>query len=412
MAVKNSASVAAARSQRILVFGNTNNFPNLLADGLRNLGHFVIQVISRTDLLHRPEGRSPALHDNYPEWIIDRSSLRDEDYAWQTPALFEMLSELQAHDYDMAILNDLGPSLAEWLPVPTAVLLTGSDLTSYASYDLLRSRTMNWAPSFRQSLMGRELLDRYAGLVTRQRRALLSADLVSFAYAGLIPEGDRLLDEIGVQPEQRFMLQMAETIQLSATPLPPGDRLKIISGCRTTWRGGEGSGLTSQDLKGTDILLRGYALYRQRGGNARLSLVRKGVDVQATNDLIKDLGLARKVTWLKEMTLDEYRAVVAHSHIVCDQLANSCPGMVTLDALAQGRPVLANFRPDIFGRYQNEPYPGLQASSPEEVCEQLQWADGDRDGLAELGRQSRAYAETVLSPQRAAASLVRKLIGE
>jgi hypothetical protein len=98
---------------------------------------------------------------------------------------------------------------------------------------------------------------------------------------------------------------------------------------------------------------------------------------------------------------------MASADIVCDQLAQSFPGMVTADAFAMGRPVLANLRNEIFGSYFPAPLPGLQASSPEEVCRQLLDAENNKAMLQALGTQSREFAEANLSSVKMAEKLLK-----
>lgn len=172
------------------------------------------------------------------------------------------------------------------------------------------------------------------------------------------------------------------------------------------WRQAEDGRYSGLDLKGTDILVKGFALYRGAGGQGRLRLPLKGPDVSATRDLIAEVGVADAVTWLKEMSLIDYRREASLADVICDQLAESFPGMVMLDGCAIGRPVLCNFRSEITAPVWGEPAPGLQASSPEEVCERLIWAERYPKERLRLGKEARAFAERRLSPAHAAESLL------
>jgi hypothetical protein len=154
--------------------------------------------------------------------------------------------------------------------------------------------------------------------------------------------------------------------------------------------------------------LLGFALYCKRGGKGELRLFRKGGDVDAAMEMINSLDIAHQVVWLDQMPLVRFHEEMALADIVCDQFAQSFPGMVAADAFALGRPVLANLRNEVFAEHYPEPLPGLQASSPDEVCDQLLRAENDRAMLQALGDQSRNFAETNLSPMSMAKMVLSK----
>lgn len=391
----------------IAIFGNTNNFPLLLAEGLVAQGHHVRLLINRKELIHRPESKHPEWGGNYPSWVFDISEIADLDVAYGTPALDGAIAQL-THGVELAILNDIGPAFAKYLRCPHAVFLTGSDLSYYADFDSIRLRTANWDPGFRRSVAGRRVTRKVSELVIDQRDGILSAEAVSFGLRGLISRGDRILDSIGVEDARRMMIYISDVARLEATPAPGNDSLRILNGSRVLWKQADDNSYSEQDLKGTDILLQGFALYCQRGGKGELRLFRKGGDVDAAVALIDALGIASRVVWLGEMPLDRFHEEMASADIVCDQLAQSFPGMVTADAFAMGRPVLANLRNEIFGSYFPAPLPGLQASSPEEVCRQFLDAENSKDMLQALGTQSREFAENHLSPAGMAETLLKR----
>jgi hypothetical protein len=66
-------SEAQRKKLFIDIFGNTNNYPLLMAQGTRLPGHNVRLVLNRKDLLHRPEARYPDWVNACPDWIGDYS---------------------------------------------------------------------------------------------------------------------------------------------------------------------------------------------------------------------------------------------------------------------------------------------------------------------------------------------------
>ena len=394
----------------IAIFGNTNNYPLLMAQGLRLLGHNVRLVLNRKELLHRPEALYPDWAAVYPDWIVDCSILSDEDIAFETPAIDQAVHQL-THNVDLVILNDVGPALASYLRTPHAVLLTGSDLAYYANFDSLGMRTSMWDPELKRSLQGRRYLRRMADLVARQRDGILSAEVVCYGQRGLVPSGDQMLDGIGVSDDRRLMLHFSNTIDLQAQPPAKNNKLTLLCGSRIVYRPEHNPALSAMDFKGTDILLKGFALYCQRGGNGELRLPRKGQDLQGAIDLISELSITERIHWLDEMSLTQFYGEMIAADLVCDQFGSSFPGMVTTDAYALGRPVMAKLRPEIFSQRFPAALPGFHAETPEQIADYLMMMEKNRDVLVGMGRKSRAYAEAYLSPESMAKQLLEKLIG-
>lgn len=394
-------------SLSIALFGNTNNYPLLLAQGLKSLGHNVRLILNRKEILHRPEARYPDWARAYPDWVFDCANITDEDMAYQTPAIDQAIHHL-THNVDLAILNDSGPALASYLRSPHVAVLTGSDLAYYANFDSLQLRTKMWDPEFKRSPQGRRYLLHFSDFVARQRDGILAADLVCYGQRGLVPEGDRLLDEIGVQDQRRLMLHFSNTVDLQFREAPHNERLTILCGSRVVYRPEHNPALSAIDLKGTDVLIQGFAKFIERGGRGELRLPKKGQDLDAAIALISGLGIEKHIRWLDEMPLAQFYNEMADADLVCDQFGTSYPGMVTTDAYALGRPVMANLRNEIFGQRFPDPLPGFDASTPEQIAEHLILVEHNRDLLAEMGRKSRAYAEAFLSPQSMARQLLVK----
>ena len=395
------------RQLSIAIFGNTNNYLLLFAQGLKSLGHNVRLVLNRKEILHRPEARYPDWAGAYPEWVFDCSNITDEDIAYQTPAIDAIIHHL-THNVDLVILNDVGPALAGTLLTPHVVVLTGSDLLYHASFDLLQVRSSMWDPEFKRSLSGRRYLLQFADFVARQRDGILSAETVCYGLRGLVPTGDRLLDEIGVQDSRRLMLHLSNTVDLQLKSAPQNQCLTILCGSRVDYLPEHNLALSAMDFKGTDILIKGFAQFSRAGGQGVLRLPRKGQDLEAAITLIEDLGIENYIQWLNEMPIAEFYEEMIAADLICDQFGTSFPGMVTTDAYALGRPVMANLRNEIFGQCYSGPLPGFDAKTPEQVAEYLISVERNRDLLVDMGRKSRAYAERYLSPQSMAQQLLYK----
>src|SRR6185295_12890032 len=148
------------------VFGNTNNYPFVLAEALRELGHNALIVVTSPELLNRPESRRPEFNNGYPDWIVDAAHHTEWEIMTLAPPLSPLLSSLSK--CDVLILNGLGPSLWPLINRPALALLTGSDLEYYASYSMIDVRTANYDPAYKASAAGQMELHLLRKFIQRQ----------------------------------------------------------------------------------------------------------------------------------------------------------------------------------------------------------------------------------------------------
>jgi len=393
---------------KIGIFGNTNNYPYVLAKGLRSLGVKAVLVVNRTERLHRPESQDADLAGGYPEWILDASAVTEEAYLRESAAVAPVIAFLTDGTRGV-LLNDLGPSLFQQLGLPALSLLTGSDLTHYADYGMIAVRRGAGDPEFYRSPPGRRAQRQLANLITRQRDGILGSEAVSFAHKGLVPQGDALLESIGVTDSRRFFTWNSDTMRLAFRPAPGNARLRIFNPTRVNYRFPMPPGFSAQDHKGTDVLIRGFAAFVRGRGDAELRLVAKGYHVEDAVALVRELDVEDNVTWLPEMSLAEVYEEMRQADVVTDQFGHSLPGLVMTDALAIGRPVLANFRPELLAGLYPEPLPGLHAETPDGVCEQLRRLAASAALREDVGRAGREFAERYLSPTANAHVCLRRL---
>jgi len=352
---------------KIGFFGNTNNYPFMLAQALREFGHEVLFVITSQELLNRPESRYPELKEHYPDWIVDAAHLNEWDMITLSPRLATVLDLLSA--CDALILNSTGPSLWPLLRSPAIALLTGSDLDHYANFATVEVRSASWDPAYKASAEGQMNLNLLREFIERQRDGIREALAVRYMPRGLVPAGDTMLDELGVRDAKRVFLPSAELELVTPTPARHNNLARIFCATRLTWKLPIEPGRSLLDYKGSDIMIRGLGLfYRQTGVRLDVQLVRKGLHVAETEQLIVEEGLTDQVTWSNEMSLTEVWAEFARCDIVIEQLADGAIGGAGLDAMAAGRPVIGNARREMFEDYFGQHSPICQAQTAEEVC--------------------------------------------
>ena len=184
------------------------------------------------------------------------------------------------------------------------------------------------------------------------------------------------------------------------------DHPVLLCGTRLTWKKPIPPGVSALDYKGSDVMLRGAALFRERSGVAfELRIFEKGLHVTETRALVQELGLDDCVTWLPEMhARGFYRADVC-----IEQLGDSCIGMVGLDAMAMGKPVIANAHPEIWKRHLGREWPICHATTAEEVCSHLNALTSDPRARSLVGEKSRTFVRQYFSPRANARQCLKRL---
>ena len=391
---------------RIGIFGNTNNNPLLLALGLRQLGYKAVLVVNRKERIHRPESKFPEFEQGYPDWIMDCSDLAEEDFVWATPRIDAVLDFL-AYGSAGLVLNDLGPSLLEFCPLPAVTLLTGSDLTYYANPRTTSVRYHGCDPEYLRTPGARRGMRKWDEFIERQRAGIRSATIVSTAIRGLVPEMDDLLCDIGVEETRRDSYYMA--FMDAARPRGPRENgpLRVLNGARLNWKPLP-QGFCGLDHKGTDTLLKGFADFITDGGDGELVLFRKGQHIADTADLAESLGISSRIVWREQVALHEFHEELLRADIVCDQFGDTFPGMVSLDAMALGLPVIANFRPEINHALFPKPV-ACQAQTSAEVTSHLKRLSISAAVRAREGRAAQDFARRYFSPVASATRCARDL---
>lgn len=401
-------SDATWRPLKVCFIGNTNNYPFLIASAMQRMGHSVTMLLDRPESLHRPDGRYVDVDLSSHGWLRDLSGCITPE-RWRLSHCDE-LTPARLNQHDLIVANGVGPALIDRCNTPVFALLTGSDLTHLADPSSVRALWSDLSPriGWVRACLAAVL---HARLVARQRQTISRALGVSYFVAGVVPKADQLLDGMGIGPSRRVSFMLSDVDHIAPAPWHAGrNRLRVFNVARLNWRLPKPAHLSELDMKGTDVLLKGFAMFVHRhGGGAELVLVRKGVDVQATEMEVEQLGIGQHVTWLDEMSQAEVFDQYALADVVVEQLSTSYVGMGGLDAMASGRPVIANTRPDAPARELLDNSPVLHATTPDDICGHLEALTRSVAFRRELGERSRHYVEYRHSPLAAARRILALL---
>jgi glycosyltransferase involved in cell wall biosynthesis len=390
---------------KIGFLGNTNNYPFRLAEAMRELGHEVMFFVDRprNEPRHRPESHYGDVPYPYPGWIREIEPLNPKQIVLYPWTLRPVLHSLQA--CDGVVLNGMALSLGPLIQRTIIASLTGSDLDVYANPDLVKTLAatpgrLDWLPG--SGVLKRILFMRFVNL---QRAGIAKSYLVEYAIPGLLPHGDALLDEIGVEKKRRTSFMITDMEHLPA-PRPHTDGvLRVFCATRLQWKRPEvGCNVSPLDLKGTDSMLEGLQMFvAHSNSTVQIRLISVGADVEAAKRYVEKLGLSSHVCWLPQLTQPAFLDEMAQADIVLENFGpDCCLGMAGRDAIAMGKPLIAWGKSAVFARELGEALPIYEARMPDEICTRLNEIVNDPSGVAKHSSRARAFAARWFSTRRAA----------
>lgn len=397
---------------KIGFLGNTNNYPFRLAQALRELGYEVIVFVDRPcdEPRHRPEFHSADIPYPYPSWIREIAPLNPLQIVLYPWTLRPVLRVLEA--CDGVVLNGLALSVGTLIRRSTIGLLTGSDLDVFCNQKLIdvlaaaRYRLDRFAGN---GVMSRVMFAckrmLFARFVQLQRAGVAKCSLVDYAIPGLLPDGDTLLEEIGVDEKRRTSFMLTDIERLPMLGIRTDNTIRIFCATRLQWkRPAVGSNVSPLDLKGTDTMLEGLRMFLARSHRpARIRLISIGADAETAKHYVQELGLTPYVHWLPQLTQAEFLDEMTQADVVMENFGpEGCIGMAGRDAIAMGIPVIASGKSHVFERELGEPLPIYEAQKPEEICIRLSEIVNDPAAVARHSARARAFAARWFSARRAA----------
>ena len=191
---------------------------------------------------------------------------------------------------------------------------------------------------------------------------------------------------------------------------PAAGPLVVFSPSRQHWRDNDPSW-----AKGNDHLIHGFARALARGADCRLVAIAWGRDLEDSKSLIRDLGVADRVTWLSPLKKRELWARYLQSHVVVDQFVLPAIGGVTFEALALGRRVVTALDVPLHARFFGSAPPLLACRGMEEIADAFVQCAEDREDAAGIGAAARTWVERYHGPDRIVGlqlGAYRTLLGE
>ncbi len=386
---------------RIALVGNMNNNFFALARHLRDRGYGVRLFFA---------DRSPHFHPT-----TDSFDARDMEIVqpvdWLERGFYyapfdQVRQELEGYDFylgqgdEAAVASRAGFSFRIYFPY-------GSDVYKYAYLPAQFRWTQRWAARL---LPGRRRLP-YALMKAGTaafylRKAIREAPYLMADYTnedfesrlrGLDPRGKRLALPLpfiyppAYEHEDR-MIQLPSSVREQILRIREGADFVVLYHGRQEWKTYHND-FTS---KNTHHLILGFGDFLRRHPEAspRLVMLEYGSDVEASKQLIAELGIGHAVQWLEKMERRALICLIDQVDLGSGEFGRSYLSFGTImEAMIRGRAVI-HHREDGLYRQYSRLYPMIHARSPEEISSGLSWAYSHRDQVREMGLQAKAWVES------------------
>jgi len=253
--------------------------------------------------------------------------------------------------------------------------------------------------------------DTLLGLVCRL--AYKNAPCVFITNSDVMPSVDRLhLDrgKVCCLPHAFDDLKLDRFRMNNPSIVPDPTLVDFFCPSRQHWRDRDPS-LT----KGSDVMLRAAAEVAGEGHRFRLILVEWGVDLQASKELIRELGLENFVRWVSPMSKSALWGQYCRSHAVLDQFSLAALGGVGFETLALGRRLITRIDTQQLESFFGCAPPALPASNQSEVANSMRSVLMDPLDSTQVGAAGRQWIKDYHSARRIVAlqaSAYRDLLEE
>jgi len=354
--------------KKIAFVGTVNAMPMMYAKKFKAAGYDTIYVVdvSADNKLSRPEAHFPDVQYPYEKWVkellIKRPSLKSV-----LPRIFFRKIINQVSCRDVYFLCDWYISIAPFLSQKATVIILphGADLDTWCNESKADQIARSGKFSFFFPL--KKIIAKI--IINNMRKGLSRADAITYFPEKFNEDGDLVLREFdGKKIFRRYDVDLS-LVNLSNHE-KEGDLLTICSAVRFDYIDKNDSG--NKYLKGNDVIIRGISkYYREHSKKIRVLFFNKGRDLMEAKRLCVDEGIADVVEWKDTVPLRELIDIYNRSDICFDQVGRHWMGAVGVYALLANKPLIANYRPEILDGQLKGINPILQASTVDQVFNNL-----------------------------------------
>jgi hypothetical protein len=364
---------------RIIFIGTTNAMPMAYARMFKEQGFNVTYVVDVPlhNTLSRPECHYEDISYPYPAWIkevtLNHHSLRT---IFPKIGFRKILKE--ASGFDVYFLCDWYISLAPYLPESSSVIILphGADVDVWCNFN--KAGDISRSGSFSRFWYFKLLLARK--IIKNMRRGLSRSNVITYYPKGLNSDGDSILEEFKSDRRaivRRYDVNLSSFLKRDVLFRESVGALRLCSAVRFDFV--PIPGVDNKYLKGNDLIIKGIGrFYREVSKNISVTFFSKGRDVDFARKLCMDEGIDDVVIWHDPVPFQELLEIMQGADICFDQVGGHWVGAVGVYSMLLGKPLIANYRPDVLDSYFLGDNPISQAATVDEVFEQLvQLSDGE-----------------------------------
>lgn len=345
--------------------------------------------VDKEDTLSRPECQFSEIPYPYPEWIeeiaVPAVSLRAI-----FPSLFfkKILTILK--NYDVVVLSGWYISLAPYLPASTKVIFLphGSDLDTWC--DAGKASELAKVGRFKSFYFIKKMLA--SAVIKKMISGLSRANLISYFPPGLNLSGDQIIQRLKNKDcvvVGRYDVSIDKFKNLNFEK-NTNDSLVLCSAVRFDYL--EVAGVNNKYLKGNDLIIKAIArFYKEVNSNIKVVFFNKGMNLKEAKKLCNDVGISHLIEWKEQMPLKDLLQVMRTSDICFDQVGRHWMGAVGVYGLLLGKPVIANYRPEILDVFFDGKSPVFQATNEQEIFDHLIHLNNSKNREA-VCNESREFA--------------------
>jgi glycosyltransferase involved in cell wall biosynthesis len=208
-------------------------------------------------------------------------------------------------------------------------------------------------------------------------------------------------------PNMQRRMGQVKPADLQALYGLPGGLKTFLGPARQHWKDGPSSW-----HKGNDRIVRSAkALTADHEGKFKVILVAWGAEVEATRQLVAELGVEDHILWIDPVPKAELWALYMAVDCVLDQFVLTCIGGVTMEAIALGSPIITALDEATMAEFYGESIPLLNGQTIEQITAAMAEVIEGTPRARAAGQRSREWFHSYHTGDVVMAKLLEAITG-
>lgn len=327
---------------KLLIAGNLANYGYFLTKNIREYGVDAHLLMEKYPVVSNDPKQFEKNLSDYPDWI---KFWDNKNKNWK----FQIIKEMRK--FDLVQSSTELPIFGLFSGKPNISFTTGSDIIELAHTNSIKGRLLRLA--YRKSKV----------LIFSGPYMYDSIKKIKIKKSLFIPP---------IWDFEKFSNQKYETFKSKFIIFHPTSHI---------WK-----------IKGNDIFIKSFIQLAKKYPQIHLQLIKRGIDFQKTENLLKEKNLEKRVTIipniLPQKKLIEY---YNNANVVVDQFKIGSTGLIGLEAMACEKPLIQYVNEDLLKKFYQEIPPIVNASTEEEVYVKLSELVEDDILCKKIGKQSKEW---------------------